>query len=207
MFALKSADLGCRILDCGGGPAAFNAELTARGGRVISADPLYGFSTDAIRERIRAAKDRILENTRRNRAAYRWDAIPTIQALETLRMTSMERFLADYPEGLRAGRYRAASLPDLPFADGTFDLVLCSHFLFTYSDTLDLSFHVEAVSEMARVGREVRIFPLLDMDGKPSPHLAGVTEVLTDRGFKVRRVGVPYEFQRGGHKMLALSRR
>ena len=33
MFDLSAADLGRRILGCGDGPASFNAELTAQGGR------------------------------------------------------------------------------------------------------------------------------------------------------------------------------
>lgn len=36
MFALTEADLHKRILGCGDGPASFNAELTKRGGKVIS---------------------------------------------------------------------------------------------------------------------------------------------------------------------------
>ena len=34
------------------------------------------------------------------------------------------------------GRYRHDGLPSLGFDDGAFDLALCSHFLFTYSDLL-----------------------------------------------------------------------
>jgi len=41
MFGLADADLGRRIVGCGDGPAAFNAEATARGARVVSCDPIY----------------------------------------------------------------------------------------------------------------------------------------------------------------------
>ena len=40
MFALSGHDLGKRILDCGAGPAAFNAELTELDGSVVSCDPI-----------------------------------------------------------------------------------------------------------------------------------------------------------------------
>ncbi len=40
LFALTPADLERRILGCGDGPAAFNAEATRRGARVVSCDPL-----------------------------------------------------------------------------------------------------------------------------------------------------------------------
>lgn len=52
MFALDAADLGQRILGCGDGPAAFNAALTARGGQVVSVDPLYAFDAVQIHARI-----------------------------------------------------------------------------------------------------------------------------------------------------------
>lgn len=41
MFALTGEDLRKRILGCGDGPASFNAELTRRGGAVVSAQGLY----------------------------------------------------------------------------------------------------------------------------------------------------------------------
>ena len=48
MFALSEDDLAKRILGCGDGPASFNAELTKRGGTVVSIDPLYGYDVDDI---------------------------------------------------------------------------------------------------------------------------------------------------------------
>jgi hypothetical protein len=42
-------------------------------------------------------------------------------------------------------------------------LSVCSHFLFTYADRLDLEFHHTALRELHRVARrEVRVFPLLE---------------------------------------------
>lgn len=46
----------------------------------------------------------------------------------------MEKFLLDYEIGKTAGRYLQQSLPNLEFADNQFDLCLCSHLLFLYSD-------------------------------------------------------------------------
>ena len=39
MFDLSAQDLELRILGCGDGPAAFNASMRQRGGRVVSCDP------------------------------------------------------------------------------------------------------------------------------------------------------------------------
>ena len=42
MFQLSGEEiLSKKILDCGGGPSSFNAEMTKKGGRVVSCDPLY----------------------------------------------------------------------------------------------------------------------------------------------------------------------
>ena len=114
----------------------------------------------------------------------------------------MDEFLADYPLGLEERRYLAASLPSLPFADACFDIALCSHFLFLYSEQHDIDFHVAAINELRRTSGEVRIFPLLELGAEPSRHLAAVTAELERQGRSVQRVRVPYEFQVNGNEML-----
>lgn len=94
--------------------------------------------------------------------------------------------------------------PCLPFHDREFDLCLCSHLLFTYSEQLSADFHEKAILEMCRVAGEVRIFPLLDMSGKLSPHLHPVCECLRRHGYAWDTVRVDYEFQRGGNRMLCV---
>ena len=82
----------------------------------------------------------------------------------------MSRFLDDFEEGKAEGRYVTASLPSLPFEGGQFDLALCSHLLFLYSDQLSLDFHQASIEELLSVASEVRLFPLLSLDRRPSPH-------------------------------------
>ena len=72
MFALTDADLGTRILGCGDGPASFNAEATARGASVMSADPIYQWDEEQILARITATYDDVLEQTRRNQDEFVW---------------------------------------------------------------------------------------------------------------------------------------
>jgi hypothetical protein len=55
---------------------------------------------------------------------------------------------------------------------------------------------------MLRVAEEVRVFPLLTLDGVRSPHLDFVTEKLTNSGLVVEIERVAYEFQQGGNDML-----
>jgi hypothetical protein len=77
-------------------------------------------------------------------------------------MAAMQQFLEDFPQGIQQGRYIISELPVLPFDTEQFDLALCSHFLFTYSDLLSQDFHLASIRELCRVAQEVRIFPLLN---------------------------------------------
>jgi len=207
MFALSPADLGSGILDCGAGPSSFNAELTARGGRVVSCDPVYEFSADEIRQRVRETFPQMVAGAETHREKFVWREIESPEHLGKIRMAAMEKFLADYTDGLREGRYRVAELPALPFRDAEFDLALCSHFLFTYSDLLPLEFHVESVRELCRIAGEARVFPLLpNFASGHSPHLAPLVSRLSADGFRCEIVRVAYEFQRGGNEMLRVRR-
>ncbi|MGB3692463.1 MAG: hypothetical protein WA865_04350 [Spirulinaceae cyanobacterium] len=94
----------------------------------------------------------------------------------------------------------------LPFPDNSFDLALCSHFLFTYSEQLSGDFHLTAILELCRVAKEVRIFPLLEnFTGEASPYIQPVIEQLREKGYEARIEKVAYEFQQGGNEMLLVS--
>ncbi|WP_445369147.1 SAM-dependent methyltransferase [Methylomonas sp. BW4-1] len=205
MFSLTEADLGRYILGCGDGPAGFNAELTQRGGHIVSVDPVYMFDVEQIKSRIAETYETVMAQTLENQRDFIWDVIPSIEALGEIRMTAMDTFLADFELGKQQGRYLAGELPALPFEDRQFDMALSSHFLFLYSAHLSAEFHLQAVQEMLRVAREVRIFPLLALDRVLSPYLSMVCEEFASRGFDVQIVKVDYEFQRGGNQMLVIK--
>src|SRR5207245_7356754 len=124
----------------------------------------------------------VIAQARTNREKFVWDAFRDPDHLGRCRLAAMRRFLADFRAGKAAGRYVTASLPHVPFADGQFDLALVSHLLFLYSEQLDLGFHRAAVEELLRVAREVRIFPLLALSGKPSPHVEPIRASSSARG-------------------------
>ena len=206
MFDLSAADQCRRILGCGDGPASFNAELTEHGGAVVSIDPLYAFSGDAIERRVEETFEVVMAQVHRNPDDFVWTHVPSIEELGRRRMAAMRRFLSDYAAGMDEGRYAEASLPELPFADRAFDLALSSHFLFLYSEQLDLAFHLDALREMLRIADEIRVFPLLQIGGAPSPHVAPVVEAMRAEGVDAAVEPVPYEFLRGGNHMLRLRR-
>src|SRR2546428_10117836 len=89
MFALSDRDLTSTILGCGDGPAAFNAEATRRGARVVSADPIYRFTAGGIRSRVEAAADDLITQVRGNPDEFVWDVIPSPDDLLALRMGAM----------------------------------------------------------------------------------------------------------------------
>jgi hypothetical protein len=201
MFALSEADLRLKILGCADGPASFNAESTRRGTAVVSVDPLYRLDTITIRDRIAATCDQILEQTQRNHRQFVWDTIGSVGELGRIRMQAMQAFLDDYDLGKRQGRYVDAELPSVALADRSFDLAVCSHFLFLYTEHLSEAFHRSAVLELCRLASEVRIFPILALDGRTSPYVANIAHGLGD-SWEVSLETVQYEFQRGGNQMM-----
>ena len=206
MFALTDGDLRRRILGCADGPASFNAEASKLGARVTSVDPLYSYSAADIRARIKEVCPEVLEQTRRNRDGFVWREYPSLEAVGRARLRAMVRFLKDFPVGHDSGRYVTAELPELPFESRSFDLALCSHLLFLYSEQLGDEFHLDSVAELCRVAEEVRIFPLITLGNYPSPHVHLVMRAAERVGRRVRIEQVPYEFQRGGNQMLRIDK-
>ncbi len=203
MFDLTSDVLKLAILDCGGGPSSFNAEMTRSGYKVISCDPIYRFSAREIARRIKEVYPVILSAQSHNKEKFVWQDISSPEELGRIRMTAMENFLEDFPAGLRESRYVKDELPTLSFSTNQFDLALCSHLLFTYSDQLSADFHLASILEMCRVAKEVRVFPLVtQFTGEPSPFLQPIVSQLTARGYEVELKRVSYEFQRNGNQVL-----
>lgn len=205
MFTLDEQDIQKSIVGVGDGPASFNALLTEQGGSIISADPVYAFTSEQIGQRITDIFDDMLVQVANNASQLRLDKFGSAEALGQVRMQAMNRFLQDFDRGKQQGRYLNFELPVLPFRDNQFDLALCSHLLFLYSEHLDLDFHIKSVLELCRVTKEVRIFPLLDLSHQPSAHLKPVMLAIEQAGFKASFEEVDYEFQIGAIQMLRIQ--
>ena len=206
MFALEPRDLGRRLLGCGDGPAAFNADWTGEGGQVVSLDPLYVWPAAAITERIAATFPDVVGRMHAEPGRFALEPGDTIDALAARRWQAMQRFLADYAASSHGGRYVAGALPTLPFADRAFDLALCSHLLFLYEAQLSRAFHLQALKSLLRVADEVRVFPLVNLEAQPSRHLSPVRAALAAAGVQNEIVTVDYEVQRGASQLLRLTR-
>lgn len=205
MFRLTEDDLQKKIAGFGDGPACFNRELTERGGSVISFDPIYQFAKDDIEKRIEEVRVEVMEQMRQNRDNYIWTKIKSLDELENLRMSAMKRFSEDYDKGKAEGRYVYHELPDrLPFEDNYFDIGLSSHFLLMYT-ALGYDFHIKAMSEMLRVCREIRIFPIVDLDANKTELIGSVIDHFR-KDYRVDIVNTDYEFQKGDNKLLTIQK-
>lgn len=204
-FALGTRDLRGSILDCPGGASEFTARACGLGVDAIAVDPVYAEPAGVVVRRALSELDRGSLHTAAGHDRYVWDRFGDLAGHRRIRAASAERFAEDLRR--HPARYRAGSLPRLPFPERTFDLVLSSHLLFTYAGRLSLAFHLEALLELHRVARgEVRVFPLLDQGGHARPALLGdLLQALQVRRIPARIRQVPYEFQRGGNEMLVLG--
>ena len=205
MFALCEVDQHKNILGCGDGPSSFNKELTDNGGMITSIDPVYAFTKDQIQQRIKKTSQTIVDQVTKTKDDFIWTTIKSVAQLKEIRLNAMNNFLDDYDIGKKQKRYLKGALPQLPFKENNFDLVLCSHFLFLYSEHFDLQFHIDSVKAMCKVGKEVRIFPLLDLKGQRSDYLGPLIKVLEHEGHQCQIIKVNYEFQKGGNEMLKIT--
>ena len=140
-----------------------------------------------------------------NKDNYVWTQIKNLEELKHTRLSAMNLFLSDFEKGKREHRYICHELPNrLPFADGAFDLGLSSHFLLMYT-MLGYDFHIQSITEMLRVCKEVRIFPVVDLDAQKTDLIADVIAYLKQRYWvEIRKT--EYEFQKGDNKVLIIKK-
>ena len=205
MFSLSEPDLCCKIAGFGDGPASFNCEATIEGRNVTSLDIIYQFTNEQIKSQVYKTKDIIIEQTKLNMGNYIWSSVKDLADLEERRMRAVRLFLNDFDSGKNAGRYVYHELPNrTDFADNTFDIGLSSHFLLMYT-SLGYNFHIRAIDEMLRVCKEIRITPIVDLDGNPSELTAQIIEHYQN-SYKVQVVKTSYLFLKNGNQMLCIRK-
>ena len=199
---------GCSVLDVAAGPSSFTAEARRVGVDAVAVDPLYGLTPGALASQVQADYAHMFERMRAtaNRGRFRFKSFASIDEAERDRRLAGKRFLDDYEAHFAHGRYFGAALPQLPFLDREFDVVLCAHLLFIYPTLFDYDFHLTACRELVRVARhEVRIHPVCGADGKPYAELTRLMADLREAGIRAREVPVDYEFFAGATSMLVLK--
>jgi len=207
MFVLSEADLAAGpILDCPGGASSFGAQVRARGGDVVSVDPIYRASVAEILRRSAESRRRIHHYQSDHPGQFHWPYLGSPAAGLRCAEVSADLFGIDF--AANRGRYVAATLPQLPFPDRRFHLALSGYLLFTYADLLSFDEHVMALHELLRVSEEVRVFPLIDITGVQHPHLDALRSALEDDGVSValRRAVAPQQPMPDADLLLVLQR-
>jgi hypothetical protein len=181
------------VLDCPGGPGTLPALLRSHGVDVTAVDPLYAMS---------AAGDLVL-------TIDLWDQFQSLRpdfdlaGLRAEQLRGLEQFLADFSS--HPDTFVAVSLPELPFADASFELVLSGHLLFSYApikdgglmagDGLDLAWHRRALAELCRVSSaSVHLYPAHTMKRPVARHVYAEA-LLTDlpSGWRGKFVASSYD--------------
>ena len=164
MFNLTASYMNVKIISFGDGPASFNSEMTKIDKNIISLDPIYQFTKSELKQRIDETRKTVIEQIKSNQENFVWKKIKNVQELEQIRMQAMSNFIEDFDLGKNQGRYVYHELPNpTKYNDLEFDLGLSSHFLILYSQ-LGLDFHLKSISEMLRICKEIRIFPILNLN-------------------------------------------
>lgn len=205
MFCLDENDMSKKIAGFGDGPACFNCEATNIGSHVVSFDPIYQFSKEEIQNRIEEVRGTVMQQMKENMDNYVWTHIKDLNALEDIRMSAMWKFLSDYEQGKKEGRYVFHELPArLPYRAESFDIGLSSHFLLMYT-ALGYDFHIQSITEMLRVCKEIRIFPIVDLDANKTDLIKDVIDYF-QKEYHALIVTTDYEFQKGDNKLLIIRK-
>ncbi|MBU6401587.1 MAG: hypothetical protein KGS61_14820 [Verrucomicrobia bacterium] len=96
MFGLEPADLAAGVLDCGGGPSSFTAEMAADGLHAVSVDPIYAVPGREIRARFEATVGPMLAQVRATPDQWVWRYHRNPDDLCANRRAALDRFLLDY---------------------------------------------------------------------------------------------------------------
>ena len=206
MFSLSKNELqGKKILDCPAGACSFTAIGNQSGFEVTACDIAYTHLGKDLKNKGLQDIEHTMEHMQTAKENYKWDYFGDVAGLKKQRLNALQDCTDDMEKFNE--RYIPVTLPSLPFANEEFDLLLSAHFLFMYADRLDFEFHLQTLNELLRVTKEeVRIFPLVDLEGKRYEHLDQIISYLLSNGCTVEEVTLPYEFQINANSMLKIKK-
>jgi hypothetical protein len=202
MFDLSTTNLTTRLLEYGCGPNAVNAELTASSHHIVSCDPLFNLDKSTLYSKVALVFSDMLARVIKHKNEFDFSRYGSPQLLFNERQEGIDKFFADYEKGKKEKRYLGINEYSLPFPDFSFDFALSAHYLFADLDDQDVDFHLQVIKELARVAKEVRIFPLIDRYNQPSPFLGPVLLGLQQDNFGLEVREVTYHLLPNGNAML-----
>lgn len=203
-FLLETDALrGKRVLDVAGGVSSFCAEANDAGIHVISVDPIYSMAPEEIRRRSGPDLDKVIAGVR-GLTTYRWTAYRDPEHVRELRERAVNRFLEDFPKNPQ--RYRAGSLPALPFREREFEVTLVSYLLFAYDAHFSYDFHRDSLLEVMRVTRgEARVYPTVNFEAEPSKYVDRLQSDPACAAFQFEIVPTNFEFLAGSNRFLRIT--
>lgn len=202
MFDLTEQVLRGNILEYGSGPSAFNIETSPYVKHCTSCDALFNLDYPTLKTRAQLIFAEKLEEVRVHQNDYDFSRYGSFNDFVKIRQQGMDAFFEDYVQGMAENRYQAINTIALPFQDFHFDLAISSHYFFAELENQDLPFHIHAIQELARVAREVRIFPLIDRYGTLSPFVGPLLLRLQALNYGTEIRSVDYRLQPKGNAML-----
>ena len=202
MFDLSPDEINSRILEYGCGPSAVNSRQTHANHQVVSCDPLFVLDKDTLASKAVVIFGDMSEEVKKHQEHFDFSRSGSLDNLLEERKSGMKEFFVDYEQGKEEGRYLGVHDYHLPFADFSFDFALCSHYLFADLEEQTVDFHLAIIRELARVAKEVRIFPLIDTEGHPSEFLGPVLLGLQQDNYGVEVREVAFHLHQSDNAML-----
>ena len=203
MFDL-TADLGTlKLLEFACGPTLVNHELSLQNGFVRSVDPWFEPDVYVTKQRFITQFKQKINEMRHYPEGYDAEKYGGMDILLARRTEGFEGFFEDYATAYES-RYFKAEAFKLPFANASFDLVLCSNYFFADLANEDLDFHLKWFKELSRVAHEIRIYPLTAGE-KPSALLGPILMALQHEDYRVSVQEVPFRLRPGSKAMLKIE--
>lgn len=204
MFDLSDTELSLPLLEYGCGPSAFNSTIHDNNPSVVSMDPLFALSKRELFEKATAMFDERARVLRSTPLLLDVAAYGGLEAFIEYRRQGMALFFKDYDDGVIAKRYRADAIEALPFPDFSFNLALSSHYFFADGEGLSVEKALTMIKALARVAKEVRIFPLLNRPSVTSEQLGPVLLGLQQENYGVEVREVACSLYPAGNAMLRI---
>lgn len=202
MFGLSEEEMNSKILEYGCGPSAVTIQQFKKQRSVVSCDPLFILDKATLVSKTQMIFAEMAKEISKEQKLFDFSRSGGLEHLLEERRSGMQEFFVDYDLGKKEGRYLGVSSYPLPFADFSFDFALSAHYLFAGLEEQTLDFHIDLIRELARVAKEVRIFPLIDRQGNTSELLGPVLLALQKDNYGVEVREVDFHLHQTGNAML-----
>lgn len=186
IFDLSKQDLSKKILLYGAGASYISSSYG-----ITCADPLYQSSLSEIKKIIELKYQQLETAFQTEGSGYLWNYFTSPQQALSAFQNNSTLFLEHFSKQKTC--YIPCALPNLPFPDNHYDLVLCLDKVF--AAPMQSSLYLQALSEFKRIAHEIRIFPLTDAQGKLSSNLGPLILKLQTHGFGIEIKHSLFTFQ------------